>query len=95
MKLKIQIGDNDPWHLSWKPAAVTAFGALCFGLGAARFVLDGITVSRAALLVLGIACWAMAYRAAVRERLELAAALGAKEDAAIRADQQARDKGAV
>jgi hypothetical protein len=96
MKVKIKIGDNDPWHLSWKPLAVFVFGVLFFGLGAIWFVMDGASISRVALIIVGIVCWAMAYRAAVRERQQFDVSMGAKEQAAEKTVADlARDKGAV
>lgn len=66
--MKIQIGDNDPFHLSIKPVLTIIVGVALFCVGAFNIVLSAPGLSHVAAVIVGLALVAVGYRAAIREQ---------------------------
>lgn len=80
MKIKVVIGDDDPWHLSWKPIVVFVLGAAGFCTGGFDFVWSGPDVKQAAAVIAGLGLMVAAGRAMARETAEQRAVLAKSQD---------------
>jgi hypothetical protein len=78
---KIQIGDQDPWHLSARPLALLIAGLLAFCIGAGTVTL-GFGGWWWAVVIGGAALFARGMAEAIREKREMDAAIAQAEQEA-------------